>query len=422
MRQVLAIPAFRRLAVTAIFNELAFSVASVALALLVYHGTGSAIGAMGYFLCAEFAPAFISPLFVARLDQRSARPVLAILYVLEGLIFVALGWLAGRFSAAPVLVLAIADGALAITARVLSRAGWTSLTSPLGLIREANAVVNSSFAGAFMVGPAIGGVLVAGGGTQLALFMSAGLFGVMALLIATARGLPRATADPVPTAGRIREALARARSEPLTRRLFGLQTAGWLFFTISIPVEVVLVRHSLRRGPGAYGLLLALWGAGGVVGSALYARWRARPSRELLALGTAFFAVGFLLMAISPSLTVACIGSAFAGVGNGVQVVAFRTAIQESTAQRWMALMLSLNEVVFQAVPGAGILVGGALTWLAGPRVALGVAAAGSAVVAVAILAGLRNADPKQQQSTKEAELERDGVTADASATAGHPG
>jgi len=47
-----------------------------------------------------------------------------------------------------------------------------------------------------------------------------------------------------------------------------------------------------------------------------------------------------------------------------------------------MALILSLNESLFQAVPGVGILLGGLIAEFAGPRAALAVAAAGSAVVA----------------------------------------
>ncbi|MGE5617330.1 MAG: hypothetical protein ACM3UX_00175, partial [Candidatus Woesearchaeota archaeon] len=83
MRRALELPALRRLLATSVLNELAFSVGSVALALLVYHRTGSAVGAMAFFLCAESLPAFISPPMVARLDQRSARRVLSLLYALE---------------------------------------------------------------------------------------------------------------------------------------------------------------------------------------------------------------------------------------------------------------------------------------------------------------------------------------------------
>ena len=46
-----------------------------------------------------------------------------------------------------------------------------------------------------------------------------------------------------------------------------------------------------------------------------------------------------------------------------------------------MALMMSLNESMCQSVPGAGILLGAAITALGSPRTALAVAGAGSLVV-----------------------------------------
>ena len=83
-------------------------------------------------------------------------------------------------------------------------------------------------------------------------------------------------------------------------------------------------------------------------------------------------------MAIAPTLAVAIVGAAFAGIGNGVEAVAARTALQEETEERWMALMMSFNEAMFQSVPGAGIVIGGAITALGSPRAALAVAGAGS--------------------------------------------
>ena len=82
MRQVLRLPAYRRLLAAYALNELAFSIGSLALSILVYRKTGSAIAAAGYFLGSQFLPALISPALVARLDQRSSRIVLPVLYAL----------------------------------------------------------------------------------------------------------------------------------------------------------------------------------------------------------------------------------------------------------------------------------------------------------------------------------------------------
>jgi MFS family permease len=69
-------------------------------------------------------------------------------------------------------------------------------------------------------------------------------------------------------------------------------------------------------------------------------------------------------------------------------MVAARTALQERTEHGWMARVMGLNESLAQATPGLGIVLGGAIAALSGPRIALWVAAAGSfAFMAVAWVA-----------------------------------
>jgi hypothetical protein len=249
--------------------------------------------------------------------------------------------------------------------------------------------MNGAFSVCLLIGPALGGGIVAIGGTATALLVNAAVFTVSTLTVATARALPRAVSDPSPARGRLRTAVAKARGESLVRRLLGLNAAAVFFFTFSIPVEVVFAQHTLHAGARGYGVLLSTWGAGAIAGSVIYARWRALPSRQLITLGTCLLGTGFLVMALAPSLGVAIIGAVAAGMGNGIQVVAVRTALQEATVAAWLALMLSLNESISEAVPGAGIVLGGAIAALASPRAALAVGGAGSLVVALATWAKL---------------------------------
>ena len=273
---------YRRLLVAYTLNELAWSIGTVALAVLVYRRTGSAIGAMSFFLCAQTLPALISPAVVARIDQRPVRRVLPALYALESLAFAALAWVTTRFALGPVLALALLDGIAAVTTRAIARATTVAVLTPKDMLREGNALTNASFSVCFMAGPAIGGLIVAVGGTTAALIANACLFAVIVVTIVTTIGLPAPPHEPAPTAGRLRRALERVRETPAIRTLLGLQAAMLLFFTISIPVEVVFTTHTLHAGAGGYGALLSAWGAGAVVGSAIYARWRDLPSRRLI--------------------------------------------------------------------------------------------------------------------------------------------
>jgi MFS family permease len=397
--RVLKLPAYRRLLAAYTLNELAYSIGSVALAVLVYNRTGSAFAAAGYFLCAMFGPALISPAIVARVDQRPSRTVLVTLYALEAALFAVLAWVVGQFSLVPVLALSLADGMVAVTARALARTATVSVTSEAGLVREANAVTNASFSVSYMVGPALGGLAVAIGGIVTALLVTSGVFLLMGLTLATASGLPGAAIERHPTSGRLRAALGYARATPRVRALLILLTASVLFGSIPIPVEVVLASHTLHGGAGGYGGLLSAWGAGAVVGSAIYARWRSVPGWAVIALGSCALGAGYGVMAVAPTLGVAIAGATIAGVGNGTVFVACRTTLQEAVKPDWMALMMSLTESIIQGLPGAGILIGGALAAVAGPRAALALGAVGSIATGFAVWLGLRRSAPAPVQS-----------------------
>jgi MFS family permease len=395
LKPVLRIPAFRRLLAAYALNELAFMIGMVALTLLVYKRTGSAWGATAFFLSSQFVPALISPMLVARLDQLPSRPVLPAMYWLEAVIFIALAALAGRhFGLVSVLALSFLNGVIALTARSLARAATVTVTSAADLLREGNAVVNAAFSVCFMLGPAIGGTIVATAGTAPALLGVSGLFALIGLTLAGARGLPEPSPVRDPSKGRLQAALTYARERPAIRVLLILQAGGVLFFTISVPVEVVFAQHSLHAGAAGYGAMLSAWGAGAVAGAAVYARWRARPNRELIALGAGLLGLGFMVMAAAPTLVVAVAGGALAGVGNGIESVASRTAIQEETDGQWMALVMSLQESIYQSFPGAGMLIGGSITALGSPRTALAVAGVGSLAITAVVWVVLGRLEP----------------------------
>ena len=390
VHQVLKLRPYRRLLTTYVFNELAWSIGSLALALLVYRRTGSAIGAMAFYLCSQFVPALFAPAIVARLDQHAPGRILPGLYALEALLFLALAWIAGRFSLAAVLALALVDGIIALSARSLARAATVTITSPAGLLREGNAVSNGAFSLCYMVGPAIGGVIVASGGTSAALLTNSALFVLIALILATSAGLPGGAGERAPTAGRLRAALSHVRQHPSIRALLALQATALVFFTISIPVEVVLVTHALDAGPGGLGALLSAWGVGAVAGSATYARWRRLPGWALIAIGAGALGVGFIVMALAPSLEVAIVGAAAGGAGNGIEAIAAHTELQEQADPDWMAMTMSVNESVTQAAPGLGIALGGILAALTGPRIAFAVAGLGALAITGAAWVVLR--------------------------------
>ena len=421
MRTLLRLPGFARLLSAYTLNELGWSVGTLALAVLVYRRTGSALGSAGFFLCSQAAPAVLSPPLVARMDRISPRVILPLLYWLEAVLFGLLAWMTQRFSLVPVLALALADGAVALTARSLAAAARTEILKPADLLREGNALTNTAFSICFMAGPLIGGGIVALGGTVTALIVNCALFAAMGATLLSDR-LPAKAVHEGPTTGRLRAALAHVRRDRPIATLLTLQGIVYVFFTISVPVEVVYASHTLHAGPGGYGGLLSAWGGGAIIGSIGYARWRRQSARVLLTFTTAMMGIGFTVLTVAPGLVVALIGGALAGVANGVGSTAFQTEIQDRTPQSWMAMVYSLSQAVATVAPGLGIVLGGAITQVASTRVAFAVAAAGSLVFAVVIALVLTPARMGPVAGDPAGEPDGDGARDDDSAGVGGVG
>jgi MFS family permease len=376
LKSLIRVPAFVSLMLAYTLNELAWSVGTLALSILVYQRTGSALGSTGFFLLSQVVPGFLAPLLVPRLEGLAPRRLLPALYWLEAVLFGVLAWLTSRFDLVPVLVLVLVDGIVALTARSLTSAVRADILKPRGLLHEGNALTNSVFSVCFMVGPLIGGGVVALGGTVAALLANCGLFAAMGVSLAFAP-LPGAARHQLSSKGRLRAALAHVRSDPPLRNLLSLQGIGVVFFTIATPVEVVYAEHTLHVGAGGYGGIVAAWGAGAVLGSVIYARWSRADIRVLLTGGSIAIAVGLGVLAAAPNLVVALIGAAMAGVANGLMSTAFMTETQDRTPRDWMTLVTTMMQSIRQISPGLGILLGGVLAAAGSARLAFGVAGAG---------------------------------------------
>jgi MFS family permease len=383
LRPLLRSRSFVSLMLAYTLNELAWSVGTLALAFLVYKRTGSALGSTGFFLLSQVVPGFIAPLLIPRLERLEPRRLLPALYWLEAVLFGVLAWLTSRFELAPVLVLVLIDGVVALTARSLAAAVRADLLKPLGLLHEGNALTNTVFSVCFLIGPLIGGAVVAFGGTVSALLANCGLFALIGVTLGLTT-LPAHAAHQASPKGRLRAGLEHVRSDPLLRNLLSLQGVGYVFFTISTPVEVVFAEHTLRVGADGYGAIVAAWGGGAVLGSLIYARWARADARILMTGGAVAIAAGLGVLAVAPGLVVALVGAALAGIANGMLSTAFMTETQDRTPRDWMALVTTLMQSIRQISPGLGILIGGVLASAGSSRLAFAFAGVGCLLFAIA--------------------------------------
>jgi MFS family permease len=379
-------PLFRRLATTYAVNELGDWMGIIALSVLVFDRTDSALATAGLFLGTRFLPALLAPILVTRAERPPPRFALPVIYCGEAAAFGGLALLASsHFSLAGVIALATVDGALALTGRALTRAVVAALLEPTGELRAGNALLNVAFTGGAAIGPGLAGLVVAGFGVQTALLLDAASFYAIAWILLTAGKMPQAAAEPGRMRDRVRAGLAYIRERVVLRRLLIAQGSAFVFFAAVIPVEVVYVKQTLGASDSGYGLMLASWGVGMVLGSFLFAAMRRAPLAYLLLCSTLAVGAGYVGLALAPTLAVACAASVFGGAGNGVQWVSAISGVQELTAQGMQARVMSVLESIGAAMPGVGFAVGGLIATVASPRAAFLVAGVGVfAIVAVA--------------------------------------
>lgn len=392
---------FRRLAISYSVNEMGDWLGLVALSVLVFELTGSAMATALLFLGIGFLPAFLTPFFVARLERPPPRFVLPAIYAAEAAAFGALALLADNFSLAAVVAVAALDGALALTAKTLTRAVAVAMLEPEGELRAGNAILNVAFTGGTAVGPVIAGAVVAATGVQSALLLDAVSFYVIAWIMLTAGPLPHAEPEPGRLLEQVRAGLSYIRETATLRRLLAAESGALVFFSVVVPIEVIYAKESLGAGDAGYGLLVGSWGAGMVLGGLVFATLR-RASLPLLFFGsTIAIGIGYLGMGVAPTLAIACIGSFFGGAGNGVHWVTVMSAVQELTKANMQARVISVLESLASATPAVGYVLGGLITSRWDSRVTFLVAGAGVMAIVIGSALALGRNWPQAQEKER---------------------
>jgi MFS family permease len=396
MRAALAplrLPGFRPLALGYTVNELGNWLGEIALAVLVFDKTGSPLATAALFIGMQFMPALLAQGLVARMEVIGSKASLPLVYALEGATFVALAAIADNFMLGVVLVFAAIDGVLALAGRAFTRAAVAAVLTPAGQLREGNALINIGFTAAGALGPLLAGLVVAGIGARGALLLDAATFALAALVLLVSPSVPSVKAEPNPWLERVREGFAYIARRPTLRRLMVAQAIAFVFFAAVIPIEIVYAKDTLGAGDSGYGVLLASWGVGMVLGSLVFVAARRASLQFLLLFSTITIGAAYLAMSGAGSLAAACVAAGIGGLGNGVQWVSVMSAIQGLTSPEYQARVVGLLESSGFAMPGVGFLIGGVTAYVVDPRASFFLAGIGVLVVVAVSVPLLRRAE-----------------------------
>ena len=254
---------------------------------------------------------------------------------------------------------------------------------------NAVALNSSLFNAARIVGPGIGGLLIAAFGVGPAFAINAASFvAVLAGLLSmdTSKLITFAPREHLPTLfGSLREGFTYARESPHVRLVLTMLVA---ISTIAMNFNVllpVLAARTLDSGPGVFGLIAACFGAGALVGGLLSAAL-SRASWKAIVAGAGGLGVAELVLAPQHPIGPAVVLLFIAGVCFALYTANSNTVLQLRAPDHLRGRVIGFYYFAFNGLaPLGGILTG----WLAargGTELAFAVAGTVTAVVALTAL------------------------------------
>jgi MFS family permease len=361
------------------------AVSMVALVILVVQIAGSA-SAVGGALVARLLPTLASPLAGVLADRLDRRAILVASDLTRAVL------VTGMIFTRDLVVLYVLIFLMGVARTFFNptvRAAFPSVVGG-GDLTRANALISGAFSASIMVGPALGGLLVASFGVSAAFFLDATTYLLSAAFLSTIP-LPHPQSEDIEDFGRQVKAgigyLAGARI-PLTIVVGAFLTI--LTINITVPAEVFLAKKTFDAGDTGYGLLVSLWGGGMVLGSALMAALGDRV--RLVPLYFLSIFAGALALAgtgLAPAFALALGTLMIEGIATGIDNVATDTILQKRVSDAFLGRVFAVRFLSYSAGEALAYPVGGLVVDAIGPRstyLLAGIATAAAGLVVLLFL------------------------------------
>ena len=397
---------FLRLWIGQGFSFVGDFVSTVALVLLVIDVSGSA-SAVGGVLVARLLPTLASPLVGVLADRLDRRAVLVAADLVRAVLVVGLIFARDL----PVIyALVFLMGAARTVFNPTVRAAFPGVVGG-GDLTRANALISGTFSFSVMAGPALGGVLVAFVGLEMAFLLDALTFLVSAALLSTI---------PLPAPGQgdgeegffqeLRAGFGYLAGARVPLAIIAGAFLATLTANAAIPAEAFLARDTFDAGDVGYGLLASLWGGGMILGSALVAVLGGRINLVLLYFVSIFAtALAFVGVGLSPTFALALGAIAIAGAANGVDNVSTDTILQRRVPDAFLGRVFAARFLTFSAGEALAYPIGGLTVDAMGPRstyLLAGAATAAAGLLVLSLIAAVppRIAETDEQRSRSKVE------------------
>ncbi len=335
----------------------------VALAVLLFDRTHSAtwvaIGSLG-----RFVPALLLSVYGGVIAEKFERiRLMTLINIVAMVVQAGLAVAAWRHGSPGVLVALAALGAAVGTPYLPSVAAVIPQVSSEDDLAAANALSASVDNLVVVLGPAIGAVLVLGGGAILAIIVNAASFGVAAVIVS--RMSVRSEPTDVTNGGQLgalrqmAEGLKVVASSTTVVVFVAFSTLASFVYGTDTVLFAPIATQQLHTGSSGYGYLLAGLGVGGVLGAGVVNRLAARPRLAGAILGgMALYTMPNVLLVYVHQPAVAFLIEVVRGAGTLVVDTLAITALQRSSPKEMVARVFG----VFFALVLSAISIGALIT------------------------------------------------------------
>jgi MFS family permease len=353
--------AVRRLALARLISLTGGAAAYLALNFYIYQRTHSATWVAAALFLTFGTIGFASPFAGALGDRFDRQRVMIASDLTAAACFFGMalvhdpGWL---------LVLAFCAAAAEAPFLSASSAAIPNLVDDDDQISWANSMVTLGRNAGILLGPLLGGLLVASIGAGAVFAVNALTFLASAALVATTHGRFSGERHDAEEHKGLRAGFRFLFADPILRAI----SLSWLMLVLGLGMTMVAdvpLVDLFHAGSFGYGVLIACWGGGSILGSLLGRRLKTSNEAWWLLISIGVIAATSIVTGLSPWFVLVLGAILVMGIGDGVSLVAEQGIVQRRTPDAVRSRVSgAFDAVVHIGMAVSYVIAGPAVSWL----------------------------------------------------------